>query len=92
MAAAARARTIATTGPWLVACVATMNAAMDATVPTDRSMPPVSIASVWQPARIARGIAARMREADPGGLTVPGWTSSRTPMRMTSRTVRGMSG
>ena len=37
---------MATAGPWLVAWVATMNAAMDPTVPTDRSMPPVSIASV----------------------------------------------
>ena len=83
---------MATAGPWLVACVATMNAAMDPTVPTDRSMPPVSIASVWHPARIARGIAARMVKPTQVVWTVPGWTSSRTPMRMNSSTVRGMSG
>ena len=63
---------MATTGPWPVACVATMNAAIEATVPTDRSMPPVSIASVWQPARIASGIAARMVKPTQVGLTVPG--------------------
>ena len=84
---------MATAGPWLVACVAMMNAAIEATVPTDRSMPPVSIASVWQPARIASGIAARIVEADPVVVwTVPGWASSRTTMRMTSSAVSGMSG
>ena len=31
------------------------NPAIEATAPTDRSMPPVSIVSVWQAARIASG-------------------------------------
>ena len=44
------------TWPWTN--VATTKPAIDATAPTERSMPPVSIVSVWQPARMARGTAA----------------------------------
>ena len=36
-----------TTGPGRPVWVAMMNAAIEATVPTDRSMPPVSMRSVW---------------------------------------------
>ena len=55
------------TGPWVPVWVAMMNAAIEATMPTDRSMPPVSIASVWQAARIASGTAARIVDPDPVG-------------------------
>ena len=57
---------MATTGPWLVAWVAMMNAAIEATVPTDRSMPPVSIARVWQAAEDRERDRRADREADPG--------------------------
>ncbi len=43
---------------WLMN-VAVTKPAIEATKPTDRSMPPVSIVSVWQPARMASGTAAR---------------------------------
>ena len=46
---------IATGRPELLMSVAVTNPAIEATAPTDRSMPPVSIARVWQPARIASG-------------------------------------
>ena len=39
--------------------VATRKPVIDATAATDRSMPPVSMVNVWQPARIASGIASR---------------------------------
>ena len=39
--------------PGLWTSVAVTKPVIDATAPTDRSMPPVSIVSVWQPARIA---------------------------------------
>ena len=55
-AAAARATTIAKGDPpGLSTSVAVTNPAIEATAPTERSIPPVSIVSVWQPARIARG-------------------------------------
>ena len=53
-------------------CVAMMNAAMDAIVPMDRSMPPVSIASVWHAARMASGIAARIVAPTQSGLRTAG--------------------
>ena len=56
---------------------ATRNPAIEATAPTDRSMPPVSIVSVWQPARIASGTAARMMTPTQSALTMPGLASSR---------------
>ncbi len=60
-AAAVSETAIATgTPPGSLTRVAVTKPAMEATAPTDRSMPPVSIVSVWQPARIASGIAARM--------------------------------
>ena len=55
-------------------------------------MPPVSIASVWQAARIANGIAARRANPAHVGPTVPGWTSSSTPIRTTRSAVSGISG
>ena len=45
--------------------------------PTERSMPPVSIVSVWQPARIASGTAARSVTPAQSALTMPGRASSR---------------
>ena len=66
--------------------VATTNPAIDATAPTDRSMPPVSIVSVWQPARIASGTAARTMTPTQSGVDDPGGrTNSLTTTRMTSR-------
>ena len=44
-------------GEWMR--VAVTKPTIDATAPTDRSMPPVSIVRVWQPARIASGTAVR---------------------------------
>ena len=46
MTAATTARTMATIGPWAPVWVAMMNAAIEATMPTDRSIPPVSMHSV----------------------------------------------
>ena len=83
---------IATTGPWPLTSVAMTKAAIDATVPTDRSMPPVSIARVWQPARIARGTAARRVTPTHAAPTVPGAASSRATTRSPSRIVSGISG
>ena len=68
------------------------NPAIDATAPTDRSMPPVSIVSVWQPARIASGTAARMIAPTQLGVTMPGRTSSLTTTRTPSRPISGMIG
>ena len=49
------------TPPGLLTNVAVTNPAIDATAPTDRSMPPVSMVSVWQPARIASGTDGAQR-------------------------------
>ena len=49
-----------------------MKRAMVATVPTDRSMPPVSMVIVWQPASIASGIANLTVLAIQRSLTMPG--------------------
>ena len=46
--------------------------AIEPTAPTERSMPPVSIASVCAPARIASGTAARMMTPAQPALTTPG--------------------
>ena len=54
--------------PW----VATMKAAMVATVATERSMPPVSMARVWQPASMASGMANFTVLAIQRSLTMPG--------------------
>ena len=40
-------------------------AVIEATMPTERSMPPVSIVSVWHAARMASGMAKRMVERRP---------------------------
>ena len=65
--------------PGSLTSVAITNAAIEATAPTDRSMPPVSIASVWQAARIASGTAARDDRAGPPGCAItPGAASSDT--------------
>ena len=45
--------------------VAMTYAVIEATTATDRSMPPVSMVSVWQAARIASGIANRIVDRDP---------------------------
>ena len=52
--------------------VATTNPAIEATAPTDKSIPPVSIAIVWHPARMASGTAARMMPPAQAALTTPG--------------------
>ena len=51
--------------PGLLISVAVTNPAIEATAPTDRSMPPVSIVSVWQPARIASGTAGAQDDTGP---------------------------
>ena len=68
---------------WLTR-VAMTKPAIDATSPTDRSMPPVSMVSVWHPARIASGTAARRIDADPVG--VDDARVERARLTMTSRT------
>ena len=69
-----------------------MKALIVATVPTDRSMPPVSIVMVWQPARIASGMANFAVLAIQRSLTMPGRRIWRITTRMTSRMISGMSG
>ena len=51
---------------------------MVATVPTERSMPPVSMAMVWQPARMASGMANFTVLAIQRSLTMPGRRICRT--------------
>ena len=51
---------------------------MVATVPTERSMPPVSMVMVWQPASMASGIANLTVLAIQRSLTMPGRRSCRT--------------
>ena len=82
----------ATVGSWLTICVAMMKALIVATVPTDRSMPPVSIVMVWQPARIASGMANFAVLAIQRSLTMPGRRIWRITTRMTSRMISAMSG
>ena len=55
-------------------------------------MPPVSIVSVWQPARIASGTAARSSTPIHSGLTMPGRTISLRTTRTPRRTSSGMIG
>ncbi len=52
-------------GPGCTTCVAMMKALIVATVPTDRSMPPVSMVMVWQPASSASGMANLHGVGDP---------------------------
>ena len=61
--------------------VAITKAVMVATTPTERSMPPVSMVSVWAAARMASGMANLMVLLIQRSLTMPGWRSS---MMMTS--------
>jgi hypothetical protein len=83
---------MATARPWLFTSVATRNPDIDATAPTERSMPPVSIVSVWQPARIASGTAARSVTPRNSELNTPGRASSRTLRRIASSPSNGMIG
>jgi hypothetical protein len=69
-----------------------MNAAIEATVPTERSIPPVSMARVWQAARIARGTAARIVDPTQLGVTTPGWASCIRTTSSTRSAVSGISG
>ena len=78
--------------PGLLISVAVTNPTIDATAPTDRSMPPVSIVSVWQPARIASGIAVRRMTAAQLGETIPGAASWITTTGRTSRPMSGTIG
>jgi hypothetical protein len=69
-----------------------MNAAIEATNATDRSMPPVSMVSVWQAARIASGMANFTVVPIHVGFTVPGWTTWRSTTRQSNSPRRGMMG
>ena len=83
---------MATAGPCRGVWVARMKAAIEAIMPTDRSMPPVSMVSVWQAARMASGMAARTVTPTQTSSTVPGWMSSRPTTSRISRPVNGTSG
>jgi hypothetical protein len=91
-AAAASATPIATGRPYPVARVATTKPDIDATAPTERSIPPVSIVIVWHPARIARMTAARRMTPAHSALTMPGRTSWITMTSTPSRPMSGMIG
>ena len=65
---------------------------MVATVPTERSMPPVSMAMVWQPAKMASGMANLMVVAIQAGLTMPGRMICSATTSATKRRMRGISG
>ena len=65
---------------------------MVATVATERSMPPVSMVRVWQPASIASGIANFTVLAIQRSLTMPGRRICSTTTSRTSRTRSGTSG
>ena len=80
---------IATPVPGPPTSVATTNPDIEATAPTERSMPPVSIVSVWHPARIASGTAARSMTPTQSAFTIPGRAIS---LRTTSRPRRASSG
>ncbi len=88
----ARATSNATQIPWPATRVATTKPAIDATAPTDRSMPPVSIVRVWQPARMASGTAARSIVPTQSAETMPGRASSLAMTSRSSRKRSGMSG
>ena len=72
--------------------VATMKALIVATVPTERSMPPVSIVMVWQPARMASGIANLIVLAIQRSLTMPGRRNSSATTSRMKRTISGTIG
>ena len=65
---------------------------MVATVATERSMPPVSMVMVWQPASMASGIANLTVLAIQRSLTMPGRSSCRTRTSRIRRTRSGTSG
>ena len=67
-------------------------AAIDATTATDRSIPPVSMVSVWHAAMMARGIANRSVLDTQLGVTMPGCTICRTRTSTASRTNSATSG
>ena len=69
-----------------------MKAAMVATVLTDRSMPPVSIVMVWEPASRARGMENLIVLASQRSLTMPGRRICNTATRAISRMISGTSG
>ncbi len=92
IAATTSATMMPTPSPGPPTSVATTNPVIEATAPTDRSMPPVSIVSVWQPARIASGTAARVIVPIHWVVTMPGRTSSLTTTRMPRSTSSGTMG
>ena len=81
---------MAIAGSWLPTWVAMMKALIVAMMPTDRSMPPVSMVIVWQPARMASGMANLMVLAIQRSLTMPGRRISRTTTRPISRMISGI--
>ena len=69
-----------------------MKAAIVAAVPTERSMPPVSMVMVWQPASSASGIANFTVLAIQRWLTMPGLRICSTITSRISRTISGTIG
>ena len=65
---------------------------MDATAAAERSIPPVSMVSVWEAARMASGIASLTIVAAQLMVTNPGRINSKTTTRMISRPTSGITG
>ena len=87
----ARAMPSATTGPdplWLAATYAAKFAVMT----VERSMPPVSMHSVWLAARMASGQASSSVDRTPLALNRPGSTSPVTTYRTSRTPPRTMAG
>jgi hypothetical protein len=72
--------------------VATRNPDIEATAPTDRSMPPVRKVSVWQAARMASGMPARRMTPNQPGVTIVGWTRAMIRTSRPSSRTSGMIG
>ena len=63
-----------------------------ATVPADRSMPPVSMVSVWQAASMARGMAILIVLLNQNVLMIAGLRIASTPISANSRMTSGIKG
>jgi hypothetical protein len=82
IAPTAMATSIAGAAPISGVIVAATKAAQVATIPADRSMPPVSIVSTWQAASMARGMANLIVLPAQKGEMMPGRITSSTPIRI----------
>ena len=91
-AAMSSATSSATSRPCGPTMVATTNPDIEATAPTERSMPPVRNVSVWQHARTANGIAARSVTPTQPGLMTSGLSVKKSPTSRPSRPRSGISG